>query len=255
MLTEERKNLIIKFVESRGGMTVQELMHELSSSESTIRRDLTDLGRRGLVLKVHGGALPASSGITADIPVQERDILHRAEKKAIAAYAADLIGEDDVVYIDAGTTTSYIMENLRTRNTVFVTNAIAHAGKLTELGYHVYMPCGLVKIRTEALVGADTCNYLKGFHFTKGFFGSNGITRQQGFTTPDREEAAVKRLAMEQSGQVYVLSDSSKFGRISSVTFGDYESAGIITDWNLPAGYKNSSNIIVVEEPDENKAD
>ena len=141
MLTEERKNLIIKLVESRGGMTVQELMHELSSSESTIRRDLTDLGRRGLVLKVHGGALPASSGITADIPVQERDILHRAEKKAIAAYAADLIGEDDVVYIDAGTTTSYIMENLRTRNTVFVTNAIAHAGKLTELGYHVYMPC------------------------------------------------------------------------------------------------------------------
>ena len=255
MLTEERKNLIIKLVESRGGMTVQELMHELSSSESTIRRDLTDLGIRGLVLKVHGGALPASSGITADVPVQERDVLHRTEKRAIAAYAADLIGEDDVVYIDAGTTTNFIIENLKTRNTVFVTNAIAHARKLTELGYKVYMPCGLVKIRTEALVGADTCNYLKGFHFTKGFFGSNGITRQQGFTTPDREEAAVKRLAMEHSGQVYVLSDSSKFGRISSVTFGDYESASIITDWKLPAGYKNSSNIIVIEEPDENKAD
>lgn len=250
MLTEERRNLILKLVDSRGGMTVQELMQELASSESTIRRDLTDLGRRGLVLKVHGGALPASSGVTADIPVQERGVLHRTEKKAIAAYAADLIEEEDVVYIDAGTTTSFIMEHLKTRNTVFVTNAIAHARQLTEMGYHVYMPCGLVKIRTEALVGADTCNYLKGFHFTKGFFGTNGITRQQGFTTPDREEAAVKRLAMEHSGQVFIVSDSSKFSRVSSVTFGEFENARIITDWNVPAGYKNSSNIIVIEEQD-----
>lgn len=246
MLTEERRNQILKMVEQNGGVSVQELMALLNASESTIRRDLNDLDKKELLVKVHGGAVSASKTITADITVSEREDLNRDKKKQIARYAASLITDEDVVYLDAGTTTSLVVDYLSCKNTVFVTDAIAHARKLCNLGYQVYMPGGMVKIRTEALTGTHTCEYLSKFHFTKGFFGTNGVTVKEGFTTPDIQEAAVKEMAICHTRDRYVLSDSSKFDKISSVTFAEFSYASIITDGELPDLYRKHDNVIVV---------
>ena len=86
---------------------------------------------------------------------------------------------------------------------------------------------------------------LQMYHFTRGFFGTNGVTKHEGFTTPDTSEALVKRKAMEQCRKAYVLSDASKFGQISSVTFRDFKEAEVITD-RCPKEFEGNKNIVVV---------
>lgn len=80
------------------------------------------------------------------------------------------------------------------------------------------------------MVGSMTLDALRQFNFTKAFLGTNGITVRQGFTTPDREEAAVKQTAAEQSYLTYVLADASKFQMVTAVSFLPLEQAAIITD-------------------------
>ena len=137
MLIDERKNAILKLVNENGKATVQELMELFDASESTIRRDLTELDKKQLLVKVHGGALASSKEITKDISVSEREILNRDSKITIAQYAASLITDKDVVYLDAGTSTGYIIEYISASKAVFVTNAIAHARKLCNRGFEV----------------------------------------------------------------------------------------------------------------------
>lgn len=246
MLTEERKNQILKLVEQNGGASVQELMALLNASESTIRRDLNELDRKGLLLKVHGGAMSISKNITADSSVSERMDLNRDKKIQIARYAASLITEKDVIFLDAGTTTGLMLDYLTVKNTIFVTDAIDHAKKLCTLGYQVYMPGGLVKIRTEALTGNTTCEYLKKFHFTKAFLGTNGVTIKEGFTTPDIQEAAVKETAARHTQECYILCDSSKFDKISTVTFAEFTAVHVITDSDAPKVYQKCENLIIL---------
>lgn len=104
------------------------------------------IGKKQLLVKVHGCALDPSQEITKDISVSEREILNRDSKIAIAQYAASLITDKDVVYLDAGTSTGYIIEYISASKAVFVTNAIAHARKLCNRGFEVYLPGGMVKM-------------------------------------------------------------------------------------------------------------
>lgn len=88
---------------------------------------------------------------------------------------------------------------------------------------------------------------LQKYHFTKGFFGTNGITRKEGFTTPDAGEAQVKRAAVKQCRQAYILADSTKFGNISAVTFASFCEGVILTEETLE-GYKEGEKLIVCRE-------
>ena len=106
---------------------------------------------------------------------------------------------------------------------------------------------GELKSTTEAVIGNQAMNTIRGYHFTKGFFGTNGLTRKSGCTNPDANEAAVKAAAMEQCRECYVLCDSSKFDNISSVTFADFYRSTIITD-RIPSGYEDCANIIEVQK-------
>lgn len=246
MLTEERKKQILALVNESGSMSVQQLMALLKASESTVRRDLAELDRKGLLVKVHGGAMASGKVVTEEYFVAEREVLNREKKKAIASHAASLITEEDVVFLDAGTTTGFMIEYLTCHKVLFITNAIAHARRLCNMGFQVYMPGGVVKVRTEALIGAQTCQYLSKCHFTKGFFGSNGITIPDGLTTPDPQEAAVKEMAVRHTRTRYALCDSSKFDRISSVTFADFPAVSIITDADVPENYRSCANIMIL---------
>lgn len=246
MLNEERKQQILSLVNDAGSVSVQQLMTLLKASESTVRRDLTELDRKGLLMKVHGGAMASGNVITEEYFVAEREVLNREKKMRIARYAASLIAEEDVIFLDAGTTTGFLIDYLTCKNVLFITNAIAHARRLCGKGFQVYMPGGIVKVRTEALIGAQTCQYLTKCHFTKGFFGSNGITVPDGFTTPDMQEAAVKELAVQHTRMRYALCDSSKFGQTSSVSFADFSAITILTDSGVPESYRAYDNVLVV---------
>lgn len=98
-----------------------------------------------------------------------------------------------------------------------------------------------------AVVGSIAVQMVQQYHFTKGFFGTNGISRTTGFTTPDSNEAAVKQKALEHCLTKYVLEDSSKFNQVSAVPFADFSDAEILTD-TVPEGCGEDDNVTAVME-------
>ena len=239
MLAEQRYKIILDLVEKNKSVTVTEIREVLNASESTVRRDITALHNASKLIKVFGGAVSIESNLTAIEPtVAQKSDLNRDEKVRIGKYAASLIGNDEFVYIDAGTSTGSMLEFIDVNRVSFVTNAVAHAQVLAAMGAKVYLLGGQLKSSTEAIVGNTAVRALSGYHFTKGFFGTNGVSKQEGFTTPDADEAIVKETAMGQCRKAYVLADSTKFNSVSSVTFANMGDAVIITD-KLPAGYED----------------
>lgn len=248
MLIETRLNEILHLLEVRKSITVLELTQELDASESTIRRDLTLLHNRGLLNKVYGGATSLELGyMTLDDEVANRQNKNREEKIKIAQYAATLVKTDDFVFLDAGTTTELLIDYLEEKNAVFVTNATVHAKKLAQKGFKIYILGGELKASTEAVIGGEAIVGLSKYHFTKGFWGTNGVNVSIGYSTPDVNEAGVKRKAMEQCRERYVLCDSSKFNQISPVSFANFSSATCITVKCLDGTYRKYSNILEVE--------
>lgn len=229
LLTEERFRAILELLTLRGAASIAEFAQELNISESTVRRDLIELDRQGRLIKVRGGATTRASGYTAsDRTMLEKQTMNVQEKKCIARCASALIGPEDVVFLDAGSTTALIPDFLQPQQTLFVTNGIEHAQKLSRLGCHVIMLGGEIKPVTEAAIGVSAVEMLRQFHFTLAFLGTNGIGIRTGFTTPDPDEAAVKSTAWKQSRSCYVLADSSKFDVVAPVTFAPLSGASVI---------------------------
>ena len=241
MLARERQDIIIRLVRERGSVITSELMAMLGASESTVRRDLEVLDKQHQLSRVRGGA-------TATIS-RARLILHDASvaKRAIGARAAALVGPDDFVYIDAGTSTMQLAEAITQTEATYFTNSIPHAQLLLAKGCKTYLPGGMVKPLTEALVGEATIASLENLHFTLGFWGTNGISREAGFTTPEYSEAKVKEVSMVHTLRRYVLADQSKFDQVSLVTFASFEDATILTD-QLPSdgSFQDADNVVEV---------
>lgn len=234
MLTETRQEEILRLVQERQSITVAELKDILQTSESTIRRDIIALDKEGRLTKVFGGAIALHTAqmVRQELSVGQKQELQAEEKRLIGQYAASLIEPDDCVYIDAGTTTGWMIEYIREPNATYVTNAFSHAKRLSQRGFHVILIGGEVKGVTEAIVGAEAVLNIQKYHFTKGFMGTNGIDDKAAFTTPDANEAMVKQVAMRatQSGHRYVLAVSTKFGSIYAVTYAGFDGATILTE-------------------------
>lgn len=251
MLSEERFELILKLLEENKTVTVSELVEKLQTSESTIRRDLNYLDEIKKLKKIHGGAKSINTKYTTkDFDVSVRKILNIDNKKKIARYAAKLIEENDCVYIDAGTTTDLMIDYITQKDAIYVTNGIVHAKKLVQKGFNVYIIGGQIKLSTEAIVGIEALDSLRKYNFNKGFFGSNGVDKKRGFTTPDIQEALVKREAVNRSSKSYILLDPSKVNVISAITFADTDKGIIITTSIEDDDIKDNINILEVDKDD-----
>ncbi len=230
MLGEERQSRIVDLVVKNNSMTIQRLMEELGASESTIRRDLSELNEKGLIQKVYGGAIARNVVFdNRDISVNTRKEFNHDDKAQIARYAASLITDDDFVYLDAGTTTELMIDYITATKAMFVTNAFVHAKKLGERGFMTYILGGQIKMPTEAVVGEEALLALHKYHFTKGFWGTNAVSYGSGYSTPDTAEAMVKHMSMKHTAEKYVVADSSKFSQISCVSFAEFTDCTVIT--------------------------
>lgn len=232
MLTEERYAIILEQLRQYKSVKLPKLCELLDASESTVRRDLTELDERGLIKKVHGGAIAVDDCAfnLVEQDVESKSKMFTEEKIAIARYAASLVDDRDFVFIDAGTTTEKMIDFLPDKDVTFVTNAFVHAKKLAQRGFKVYIPAGEIKLTTEAIVGAECVSSLQCYNFTKSFIGANGISLSGGISTPDRNEASVKSTAVQNSQTAYILADHSKFDHVDSVTFAQLGRVKIITD-------------------------
>lgn len=251
MLTEKRHQLILDELNKAGMVSVIELSELLNASESTIRRDLNLLSKEGKLVKVHGGAtLVEDYSNQEESSTNKRYEMNTVSKMEIAKKAADLIQDGDIIYIDAGTTTTYLIDFITAKELIVVTNGIVHAKKLLEKNIKTFILGGEIKMITEAIVGLKAAEDLKKYNFTKAFLGTNGISNSRGYTTPDINEALVKETAIKHCKEAFVLADSSKFESINFVTFCEIEDATLITDRLTVKSIGEKTNIIEVGQHD-----
>ena len=233
MLAEERFTLILDLLARQRTATVQELCEALNASESTIRRDLNELDKLGKVNKVHGGATLPDSQFRADEPTMAaKEELAVAQKQSIALAAVELIQPEDFIFLDAGSTTLAVARCLRgpALKARYVTNGVAHARLLAQKGCRVFLPGGLLRPETEAIIGAAALVTLQQYNFTKAFLGANGVALEAGFTTPDPEEAAVKAAALRRARESWFLVDDSKFAKVYPAVIADLHGGAILTN-------------------------
>ena len=234
MLAEQRTNVILSELAERRAVSVADLCRATGASEATIRRDLNTLDKKRRLNKVHGGAVL----IEEEFHVMEPDMevkrqLCTEEKDRIARYAVSLIGDSNVVYMDAGSSVLQMVPHLQSTKAMFVTNNIECAFRLMEKGLQTYVLGGALKPGTMSVEGAETMDSLRRYNFNKAFIGVTGLSIDQGYTTPSPESAAVKCLAASRAQTVYVLADSSKFGKVAATVIFPLETACLITD-HLP---------------------
>lgn len=231
MLAQERKSKIIQCLKTNGFVRTKELTLLLKASESSVRRDLEDLEHEGKLIRIHGGAEPVVP-LDYEMNMDEKSVKNIHQKQQIAERAVALIEEDDVIFLDAGTSTLEMIHFLSMKHEHFtvVTNSTRHAFELRNARIPTIILGGRIKETTDAVTGATAIAQLARYSFTKAFLGMNGVSASRGFTTPDPEEAAIKRTVIDHAGKVYVLADSSKINQISFAKVADLNEAVIITD-------------------------
>lgn len=249
MLRQKRLELILNLVEKNRYVTLTDLKQSLKSSESTIRGDLVELEKEGKIIRLHGGAQVIDSvSISNEKDMDEKENLESDAKHLIGKYAATLVQDKSLIYVDAGTSTKIMCEYFEVDQVTIVTNSSSIARVLKQKGYKVYVTGGEFKLTTDAFIGSFTLETLKRFNFDMGFFGTNGVSLEQGFTTPDYEEAIVKQKAISKCKKAFVLADHTKFDVESAVQFASLEDAKIICDYCNNKEYGKSNIIEVIKK-------
>lgn len=227
----ERESLILGRLAREGTLSVAGLSKQLGVSEVTIRTDLRALEERGLLARTHGGA-----EATGYRNVLERQLQHSVEKERIAAAAAELVADDDVIMIEAGTTCAEIVAHLGTRHGVrILTNStlvLRHARLYPSLT--VVLTGGTFHRSSESLVGPGALSAIEDFNVRLAFFGTDGFSAERGLTTAFAEGAEVIRAMKARATESWLVADSSKYGHAGFVSVVELAGlTGVITDSGL----------------------
>ena len=236
MLIEERRRAILEALHLDGRVLVTELAKRFRTSHVTIRKDLEILHTTGKIHRTHGGALPAREGALEDPTLREKEKLHRKEKILIAAAAAHMVKEGQVVILDSGTTTTAIARALRHhQNLTIITNAVNIAAELAGSSLYVILTGGTLRKNSFSLVGPIAEETLRRLNADVLFLGVDGFDVRYGLSTPNILEAKVNRAMMDVARIVVAVCDSSKFGRRSlSLIAPPSALHGVITDRLAP---------------------
>ncbi len=241
MLDVERRQQMIAFIEQQNGATVEELSRHFVVSEATVRRDLIQLSKRGLIERAHGGAAPKSDQHTQGIPeppLLKRAALQAEEKQRIGRAAATHVNDEDTVIIAGGTTTSEMVPHLADRRKLTViTNTLNIATRLAAFPHITVIVLGGVLRHSElSMLGLLMENALENLRADKLFMGTPAIHVDYGFSAADMAEVRSDQVLMSVAREITVLADHTKFGRIATVRVAPIKRVQrVITDGAVPS--------------------
>jgi DeoR family transcriptional regulator of aga operon len=235
--TADRRRALLQRVREEGYVDAGSLARELDVDGSTIRRDLLQLTRAGLIRRTHGGALAAEPDAAIDTPYEDRRRTNMAAKKRIARAAADLVQDGQTVILDNGSTTFHIAVELRRkRNLTILTNDLLIALRTADHpSNRLHMAGGILLDTVYTLVGPATVAAFGGLHADWAFLGAEGIDVEGGITNINVIEIPIKHAMMSAAAKTVFVADRSKFGRLALATVCPISAAHLIlTDSALP---------------------
>ena len=208
----ERRQEILKRLQTNGMVSIQSLADELQVSSMTIRRDLNRFADQGLVRMESGGALLNSSTLYEHNMTIKSGIMFD-EKVRIAQKCLDFIKKGDSIFLDAGTTTNELARLLSVRkNLVVMTNSLLAANSMIEMRDSKIIMCpGEFRELSMAYLGPLTASFVSQFTIDTLFLALDGIDLEKGLSVPDFLDGTTKQSLMEHARKVICVADSSKF--------------------------------------------
>lgn len=239
MLVAERHQKIIDLVNERSSIRVSELSDIFSVTEETIRRDLEKLEKEGKLQRSHGGAVSMQDE-ESEVHFSERVITNVQEKKGIAYEAAKRVQEGDRIILDASTTAWYMAKALPNMTLTVITNSIKVVMELSKKErINVISTGGILLPKSLSFVGPLAERSLDLYHVNKTFLSCKAVHLDAGLSDSNEQQALLKKKMMEQSDEVFLMADSSKFGKRAFSSIGSpsglYE---VITDRGLDEAVK-----------------
>jgi DeoR family transcriptional regulator, fructose operon transcriptional repressor len=255
---EVRKKVILDKLEKNGSMLVKEIAEELSISETTIRRDLNELDSMGLLKQVYGGAVRIDKSAPGFFySISNRSASQVEEKKLIGKRAADFVNDNDIIYIDPGTTSWEMIPYLKPKhNLTIISNSVRLVHCLEHIGHHNIIQLGGTfrpeRLDTIGSLAQISIEQLRGY---KAFQGGDGIDMDFGLSAIDHESALIAKIVLSNAKETYILADHAKFER-PSLLYKIIEINRInylITDQPLSAAWQEKCglsgvNVVVAEK-------
>ena len=234
MLKEQRLLKIINKLNASKSTTIKKLADAFEVSDSTIRRDLNELEEKGYVKRTHGGAI-LKEKFDDEYNFIKKTTENKAEKTAIAKFAAGLVEAGEIIAINSSTLTYLMAKELKLDNLKVVSNSIDVINELSsKKKYDIFVLGGEYVHLARTIEGPITEKQIREMHFDKAFLGVNGIDASLAFSTASSIEALSKKAMIDCSDQSYILSESQKFDKASFYKIADFaEIDAIITDQNL----------------------
>lgn len=241
LFAEERQINILQEIEQKRKVMVNDLVKRFDVSGATIRTDLRQLERAGLLIRTHGGAI-AKTKTGFEPNTRQKEVHFVKEKSRIATAALSLIEDGDTIILDTGTTTLELARVLGARkNLTVVTNDLQIAQTLEEFSaITVFFLGGVVRKGFHCTVGVRGVEVAAGITVDKAFMGANGFSLTKGATTPDIGQAENKKQLMKMAGKIILLCDRSKIGRVALAQFATADEVQTLVTDRLDAAERES---------------
>lgn len=245
MLFEDRQRKIIELLERQGSVKVDSLANYLGVSKVTVRKHLDLLSKQIPITRVRGGAISSTRGTSYEPIYDEKSTQNLEIKKRIGSFAASLVQSGETLMLDSGSTTWHVAFSLLGRSGLtVVTSDIKIALLLADSSkIEVYLAGGKVRPHLFSIIGRSAEEFIKGFNVDKLFLGADAIDIERGITNANAEEAYLKQEMIRSANEVIVVTDSSKFNKVSLAHVCDFSQINhVITDKNIPKEYKGILN-------------
>ena len=236
MLIEERHRRILEALQENPQITVKQLSEMLCFSEPTIRRDFTELHKKGLITKYYGGAILNKRAADGEIPFAMRENEKSSGKSLIGKRAAGLLRDGAVIMLDGSTSAYHLVPYLTDyKDIIVITSGAKTAVALAERDITTFCTGGKMIVHSFSYVGQEAEDFVRKINADVLFFSCHGLSMDGVMSDPSVRESNLRRVMMEQCTKKYLLCDGSKFGKTCFYNMGSVgEVDGIISDVEIP---------------------
>jgi DeoR family transcriptional regulator, fructose operon transcriptional repressor len=217
LIPAQRRERIQEYLATHKIVRMDDLYAILDTSAATVRRDLEWLEHAGIVERTHGGAI-LNQRLTLEPEYMQRAQKHPEEKRMIGEFAASLLEDNDVVFINSGTTTTQVIRHIRANAGIAVfSNNVYAALEMGETGFKYHLIGGEFQPNSISVASRFAIENIRQVYANKAILGVDGVSLLYGCTVPSNAEAeVVKRMIERTQGEIIIVADSSKWGVVSN---------------------------------------
>lgn len=235
MIVDDRKQQILELLKKNGSVKVMELSQLFDVSEVTIRNYLADMEGKGLLSRIHGGAISSYKPYYS-MNLNQRLETNQLEKEQIAKMVATQINPNDTIMMNPGTTTLIAFRHFPADYPLnIVTNSISIAMEASgNPNYNVILIGGTINYKYHYAYGFDAVRQLRNYHADKLILSVDGVDPVHGLSTYYDKEAEIDRVMIEQADRCIIAADNSKFYRNAFVKISNIDVADLIITNSAP---------------------